>query len=745
MTSFFQRFFSQRLIPLLALTLTIPQTQAGDLNLVGTEMIRLLQNGHYERQAYDEDMGQRFLKGYLLGLDSNKIYFTEAEVEGFRLNYGSKLHDLMVEGKALAPAHEIFELYRTRVKEQTVFIEKLLVEKEFTFDSARTLHTDREKLPWPADLEAMRTQWELFLEESLLSETVRREKLDHIAEAQGKESPFKVGASISKKISLRQERFLKAVNDSDESDIANYLFSAVTRSHDPHCEYQSPREHERFRINVSNQLVGIGASLQAEDDGATKIVGIINDGPADRQGDLKLGDRIVGVSPLNDGKFESVMFLNLNKVIEKILGAEGAEVGLKISDGDSVDAPGHVVVIKRGKVVMKAELASAKIYSYLNGQKLGVITIPSFYFPYEGGGNSVSNDVRDILKRFKQEGVNGVVLDLMNNGGGSLDEVATMVGLFVPRGPVVQTKTTSGYVGSLKSSSRIPLYKGPLVMLTTKASASATEILAAALQDYNRAVIVGSSSTFGKGTIQRPVDIARYLPPLVVDRNLAGHVKFTTGKYYRVSGGSVQQLGVIPDVILPAMAHLSDEAEFGEKFNDYALPYDVIRKAAEFNPLNRANLFLSSLGTQSEERVKQSQDFKYRVEDIELLKEELADPETTLNIEKRRAKLAEFESRRDIRNAERRTRFAKMEKQDEIAFKAYRLKLDDLDLETLPTYDSEADEDLFMRREESEIDKLDDTPEWPSGIHPVQREGMSVLLDLIEVTQANEIAGTLKN
>ncbi|MEN8694180.1 MAG: carboxy terminal-processing peptidase [Akkermansiaceae bacterium] len=738
--------FRRLLMPLAALAAYSPLKSAGaDLNLVGIEMVRLLQNGHYSRIPYDAKLGQRFFDEYIEGLDPDKIYFTQPEVDRFRAELGGTIQELLVQGKALAPAGEIFALYRSRVEEQTVFINQLLAEGQFSFESDRVLVTDREELPWPTNVEVIKEEWKLFLEESLLAETIRREKIDHIAEAQAKPSPFKNGMTIQKKIELRQERFLKAIQDSNEADIANYLFSAVTRSHDPHCEYQSPREHERFRINVSNQLVGIGASLSAEDDGATKIQGIVRGGPADLQGGLKLGDRIVAVSPKNDGNFESVMFLHINKVVELILGAEGTEVGLKISEGDSADAPGHVIVIQRGKVVLKEDLTSSKIYDYKNGEKIGVITIPSFYFPYEGGGNSVSLDVRNILERFKKENVSGVVLDLTNNGGGSLDEVATMVGLFVPRGPVVQTKTTTGYIESLKSSSRVAFYKGPLVMLTTKASASATEILAAALQDYNRAVIVGSSSTYGKGTIQRPVDIGSWLPTLPFSaRDKAGHVKFTTGKYYRVSGGSVQQRGVIPDIILPSMARLSDEAEFGEKFNEYALPYDVIRVAAGFKPLARENLFSTVLSARSAKRVLESQDFKYRLEDIEILKKERAKKSNTLNLEKRRAELAEFEARREARNSERRARFARMEELDQGTFQIYRMNLEDLGVAQLTPFDPKNDEDQYMRREKSEIDQLDDTPEWPSGIHPVKREGMKVLLDLIEVTKSSEANGTLQ-
>ncbi|MDA7877069.1 carboxy terminal-processing peptidase [Akkermansiaceae bacterium] len=735
--------FRLTLAPIIA-SLFIPAmtAPAADLNLVGSEMVRMLQNGHYGRLAYDQKLGTRFLNEYLEAIDPQKVYFTQTEVDVLRKNYGSRFQDLLTAGEALPVAQQIFDLYRSRVREQVASFQKILKEEKFTFDSDSSINTDRDDLPWPKDLAEMRTLWRLDLEDLVLSEIIRREQIDHLAKSQEKESPFINDPTPAEKISLRYDRFIKAVNESSPADVANYLFSAVARSHDPHCEYQSPREHEQFTIAVSNQLVGIGASLQAEDDGATKIRGIVNGGPADIQGDLQLGDRIIAVDSLNNGNFESVLFLPIGKVVEKILGKEDTEVGLKVSEGSSLDAPGHVIVIKRGKITIKEKLVTAKIREFNSGKKLGIIDIPSFYFPYGQSTKSVSDDLEAVLKRMMKENVDGIALDLRSNGGGSLDEVVRLAGFFVPgsRVPIVQAKSTSGYTEPLKAPQRRPLYTGPLVMLTSKGSASATEILAAALQDYNRAVIIGESSTYGKGSIQRNFDISNQMP-VISDRENAGHIKFTTGKYYRVTGGSVQQRGVVSDVVLPG---ISDAGEYGEAFAEYALPYDMIRKAAGFEPLNKRNLFLPLLQEKSEARLAQDQDFTYLRKDIARLTKENEESSRSLNIETRRQKLAEGEERRSTRNAERRARFAKMEEEDKKSLTSYRLTLDDIEEDSLPIVDTENDDQTYMRSEKSKIAALDDTPEWPSGIDPVERESLNVLRDLAEVIKANRVAGTLR-
>ncbi|MDB4538080.1 carboxy terminal-processing peptidase, partial [Akkermansiaceae bacterium] len=582
------------------------------------------------------------------------------------------------------------------------------------------------------------------LEEALLAESLRREGIAKRAKEQGKENPLDKELSPEKKIAQRYERYLQTITKTDEEDVANYFLSAVARAHDPHSEYFSARELQEFKVSIKNELVGIGALLRSEDDGATKIDGIVNNGPADRQGELQLKDRVVAVDSMNDGNWVDIMFLPIDKVVEMIRGKEGAEVALKVEPADGAPGETRVIVIRREVVTMKDELATAEIYSYGDGadaNKLGVVKLPSFYFDPDDRNIRVSVDLERLLERLKKEKIDGLVIDLRGNGGGSLEEVRRITSFFVGAGPAVQIKATSGFIKSLGSDSpRKPIYDGPLVVLTDKGSASASEILAGALQDYNRAVIVGESSTFGKGTVQQPLEISRFMP-LFADQERAGAVKLTIQKFYRVAGSSTQMEGVVPDIVLPS---IRDALEVGEKYAKHALPHDTIKQAGDFRPFNRQNLFLSVLEERSEARVKSSKDFEYVIEDRERVIERVKKNTVSLNIEKRRAEIAENEVRRKARNAERLKRFEIQEKKDEKEFSIYRMTLDDIAKEKLPKVDRESDNERHMRRAKDAIADLDDTPEWPSGLDATKREGLEILGDLVDAVKASKIAGVLR-
>jgi len=449
------------------------------------------------------------------------------------------------------------------------------------------------------------------------------------------------------------------------------------------------------------------------------------------------------VDSLNNVEWVDIMFMSLDKVVEKIRGKENTSVALKVQPADGAAAETRIIVIDRELVTMKDGLATAEIYEFDRGVsklKLGMIRIPSFYFDYEDRSKRVSVDVEALLERLKEEGIDGLAIDLRGNGGGSLEEVRLLTGFFVGRGPVVQIKATNGHVKSLPSGSRKPTYKGPMAVLVDKGSASASEILAGALQDYNRAVIIGESSTFGKGTVQQPIDIASYMP-FFGDDYRAGYVKLTIQKFYRVSGDSTQKKGVVPDIILPST---NDALEVGEAFADHSLEFDQIRKAGDFRAYNRDNLFIPVLRAKSEARLSEDQEFKYLREDIKRIEKRLEENRSSLNREVRRNEIAENDQRRKERNKERIERFAKIEKADAKAFKVYRLTLDDVKADKLPLVNREQDREQHMRRTEDKIADLDDTPEWPSGIDAEKREGLSVLKDLVEVFKEGKMAGILK-
>jgi carboxyl-terminal processing protease len=535
--------------------------------------------------------------------------------------------------------------------------------------------------------------------------------------------------------------------DADDEEIASLFLQSVARTYDPHSDYLSHREMESFRIGMTHELIGIGAQLQGDDDGATKIVGIVIGGPADREGTLKLNDRIVGVNTLATGRPEDmidVMFMRIDKVTSLIRGQDGTRVALKIEPASGPPGETRIVVIQRGRVEMKDEQASGELIEILDKQqamrRLGVITLPSFYADFDDGNIRCSVDMERILKRLVAEGIDGLMVDLRNNGGGSLDEVRRITGFFIPPGPVVQVKNAVGRAEARSSSAGKPLYNGPMVVATDRSSASASEILAGALQDYHRAVLVGDASTYGKGTVQQLQDISQKMS-LWSARDRAGHIKLTIQKFYRPSGSSTQKEGVVPDIVLPSPA---DALEFGEAYLDRVLPHDRIAPAPKFRPGDRNHLFVERLLEESNARVGSSKDFSYLIEDVMKNSARIKANRLSLNIEKRRQEIAEAESVDRQRNRERRERFAKMAEEDRSRFRFFKITLDGLDQEAaLQPYEPSAESE-YMRMAKADEEELDDTPEWPTGIDPVKRESLHVLRDLVEVTETARMTGIIK-
>ena len=713
-----------------------------DFNVVGREMAGMLQNSHYARIQFNADLSAKILSDYLADLDSARLYFTQQDVDAFEKKYGRRLHELLIKGRCMEPANEIYKVFSQRVTERVDFAKKLLKNSEFSFDSEKAVMRTRKDAEWPSSQQAAEEVWKMQIEEALLSEILRRDSVKRMAQEQGKKNPLASEKGPEDKIAQRYDRFQRSIGEADEEDVANYFLSAVAAAHDPHTDYMSTREMERFRSGMSNSLVGIGALLQAEDDGATKIMGIVVGGPADKQGELKLNDRIVGVDSVNKGEVVDIMYMKIDHVVEMIRGKVDTEVRLKVEP--SGGAPGEVkfITIKRGRVELKDELASAEVIEMkgdIGNRRIGWLQLPSFYMDFEDGDPSVSADVRKLLNRLNQEQVDGLVLDLRRNGGGSLEEVRRITGFFVGRGPVVQIKDTIGRIESKEALFREPIYKGPLLVVTDKSSASASEILAGALQDYNRAVIVGDSSTFGKGTVQQPMEIGRYFR-FFEDNTRAGYLKTTIQKFYRVSGSSTQKLGVEPDIVLPS---LTDALEIGEAYLKHPLDHDLIREAPNFKPRERDDLFIPMLKERNEARVKKAQDFQYIVDDVDRTKQRIAANAISINRVKREAELSDSEKRRKNRNAERRERFAEMEANDRERFKFFRLTLDNLKADTLPEVDREKDAEAFMRRAKDKEDDLDDTPLWPSGLDPVKREALSIVGDLVDQLDKASTVGVL--
>ncbi len=708
-------------------------------------MAIMLQNSHFPRLPFNAQLSKRFLDDYLRDLDSARVYFTQTDVDRFTKDYGDRLQTILLQGNCMQPATDIYQVFRKRVETRVALAKKLLKEESFDFSKDETTMRSRKEAPWPKDEAEANALWHQQLKEAVLSENLRREMVARMAKEKGKEDPLKGERDPKERLALRYERFLHSVNDVDEEEIAKYFLSAVARAYDPHTDYMGFRDMERFKDGMKNALVGIGALLQAEEDGATKITGIVVNGPADKQGVLKLNDRIVGVDPHDSGEMIDIMFMKIDKVADLIRGKESTQVKLKIEPAGAPPGETRLVVIGRDKVELKDEQASAEMIEMKSAEgppiRMGWITLPSFYADMDEGTTRCSVDVERILERLIKEKMDGLILDLRNDGGGSLEEVRRMTGFFINRGPVVQVKNTLGQIQVKDTDKPKPLYEGPMVVLTDKTSASASEILAGALQDYNRALIVGGSSTFGKGTVQQPMDIGRMLP-FFAARERAGWLKVTIQKFYRPSGSSTQMDGVASDIVLPS---LIDALDVGEEHLDHALPHDRIRKAAEFEALNPDDLFRPRIKELSELRTRANKEFSYTSEDVARAKQRIAENKVSLDKAKREQELAEAETLQRKRNAERRELFSVIQQQDRMVFKFSKLSLDDIAKGSdMHEYDPSKKEDGFMRRAKDETADLDDTPEWPSAMDPVKREGVMVLKDLIETTGKARMAGVLK-
>jgi carboxyl-terminal processing protease len=735
-------------ISLVALSNSACAQQQADFNEVGRQMAIMLQNSHFARLPYNAELSRKFFDDYLKDLDFQRLYFTQGDVDGFSAKYGDRLHTSLLQGNSMDAATDIYAVFKVRVAERIALAQELL-EGEFEFTADDSVMMSRKDAAWPADEAEAKLIWTRQIKEAVLSETLRRELITKMAKEQGKPDPGADDVDPRKKVSLRYKRLLASVQDADDEDVANYFLSAVARAYDPHTDYMSFREMNRFKGDMKNELVGIGALLQAEEDGATIIKGIVVGGPADKQGSLKLNDRVVGVDTLNSGTAEGmtdIMFMPIDKVVELIRGKQGTKVGLKVEPSGGAPGATEMVVIEREKVELKDEQASGELIEMKNDEgevrRIGVITLPSFYADFDEGLTRCSVDVERILLRLMEEKMDGLLFDLRNNGGGSLEEVRRMTGFFVESGPVVQVKNTLGQVQVKDSDAGKPIYSGPMVVLIDRSSASASEILAGALQDYNRAVVIGDSSTFGKGTVQQPMDIGQMLPLFAV-REKAGYLKVTIQKFYRPSGSSTQMDGVVSSIALPS---ITDALDIGESYLDNALPHDRIRPAADFRALDPQALFLPKLKERSLERIEASQDFKYVIEDVIKAKERIKQNSVSLNKAVREKELAESDVQKKERNAERLKRFAKIAEQDAKRFTFYKLTLDDLEKGAdLKAYDPSKENGDYMRRAVDETESLDDTPKWPTGLNIEKREAIHVLRDLVDETEKAKMVGWLKS
>ena len=712
---------------------------APNYGTIAQYVANLIQNNHYSRTDFEDEVSEKFLESYLKFLDSNKLYFNQKDIDSFNKKYKTTLDDYIFEG-SIQPATDIYNLYVERVTKRVEKIKEILNTKEFKFDSDRTVEKRRKDSDWAADEQACDQLWENILEGQLLEEEIRKRRQTERAKELGKKLEDILGddskESPKEKILNRYTRFMETLDKNDKEEACNFFLSTLSQVYDPHSEYFSQSELENFQVNMQNKLVGIGALLQM-DDGAAKIQGLVVGGPADRGGELQIGDRIVGVSQGSDNEMVDILYMKLNRVVDMIRGEKNTTVILKVVPTDAPDET-KLISIVRDEVKLKDKAANAELIEVMGDDgvatKIGWINLYAFYADMQRGTVSCSFDVKRLLERLKKEKIESLVIDLRGNGGGSLEEAIRLTGLFIDGGPVVQAKSAKGRITNKKSKVPNAIYDGPLVVLTDRSSASASEIFAAALQDYGRAIVVGDKSTFGKGTVQTVMPVRNYMPAIFPKdtKDRAGALKVTIQKFYRIAGGSTQLKGVVPDIILPSYR---DALETGEESLPNALEHDSIAKMKyESLDLQETRQQLLKL---SEQRVKSDKEFNYIIEDNKRYKEINDRNEVSLNIEKRFEENKKEKERRKTRNVNRKKLFEEIEKKEKGKFKVTRLTLDNVDKNEIePTDNFKRPEDESMRRAKDKEKELEEeTPDFPHFLSPTKREALEIAEDLIRVSK----------
>src|SRR5438309_5833124 len=709
-------------------TIAAPPAMAASRETIAMSVGRLLEEGHYTRQKLNEDVSRKFLQTYLEMLDFSHLFFTQKDVDDLNAKYGSSMAGDVLLGN-LKPAYEIYALYTKRMDDRVAKIKELL-KQPIDFKGSATVELSRQKSSWPKDDAEADQLWRGRIANELLQE--------HLSE-----HPIEPPAQL---VARRYDRLARNVHEEDKDEQMKLYLDALAQAYDPHSEYLSKADMKNFSINMGLSLVGIGAMLRSED-GYAKIESLVPGGPAQADGRLKVGDRITAVAQ-GPADYVDVREMRLDKVVEMIRGKKGTHVRLLVIPSDATDPSRRKnVELVRDEIKLKDQEARADIIIRKdeNGDpiKLGWLTLPSFYADMDRHQKSTTRDVLALLKRLKKENIAGLVIDLRRNGGGSLEEALSLTGLFLKSGPIVQTKDYNGSIRVSANPDPGIAYSGPMVVLTSRQSASASEIFAAALQDYGRAVVVGDKNTFGKGTVQTILEIGRFTSLLGSRSQDDGALKLTIQKFYRVAGGSTQLHGVASDIVLPS---LSDLPELGEGALKNCLPYDEVPSAKYAKWSDTHSLFLDQLKRRSAERVQNDPEFHYVSEDMERYRHKLDENRISLNEDTRHKELDEDKIRKEARSKER---LARHEEEPRI----YRLTLDTVDKPNLQlimfpgklaeakskgTSPKVAPEAAADSESDDVIGGPDDTKE--PAIDPERDEALNILNDLADLSRGPKTA-----
>lgn len=602
--------------------------------MIARQVGALLEDNHYSQQRIDDAMSPRVMDKFLDGLDGQRSYFLASDITEFQA-YRLRFDDMIRTGD-LEPAYAMFARYQQRNRERIRHALSLLdQEPDFTRDE--TFEFDREKSPWPATPAELDELWRKRVKNDAISLLLTGKTWDEAREV----------------LRTRYDRVLKRADQVKPEEVFEVFLNSYANTFDPHSSYFSPRNSEEYKIQMSLNYEGIGASLQLVDDYVT-IMNLIEGGPAAASGALSVNDRITAVGQGKQGPMTDVVGWRIDDVVQLIRGKGGTLVRLQILPvGAAPGSPERVVEFTRGKVTLEAQAARKELKTINRGNteyRIGIINVPGFYSDYDGqragdkNYRSTTRDVRRLIEELKAENIDGLVIDLRGNGGGFLPEAQSLTGLFVDQGPVVQVQFANGEREVLDDPDAGIAYDGPLVVVIDRFSASASEIFAGAIQDYRRGVVVGQRS-FGKGTVQNLVPLSRWSA-----RPVNGQLTVTIGKFYRVTGESTQHRGVEPDVELASPIRLKD---VGESALDDALPWDRIDRA-EFRALDTRLPSIAKLALEENARQKRDPDYRWLVEDIAALNRLRDQSSISLNIEKRRAERTMLETNRLSRENARR-------------------------------------------------------------------------------------------
>lgn len=633
----------------LSLALLTAATAAPDRTFKTTPAMRLetralmqmLEVYHYNKDAVTAANYPQLISDYLAELDPQRLFFTAEDEKAFLRQYGARIEtDLAYLGN-IDVAFEIYKVYEQRVQARTTWIFERL-KSDIDLDTQEIYTPDRSKNPFPADTTAADDLWRRRIKYEVLQSVLSKKPVEEAKNT----------------VRKRYERMLKNLSDTESADVQERYLTTLTRMYDPHSDFFSSDTLQDFSIQIKLSLIGIGAVLSIEEDGNCVVREVVPGGPAFNSGQIKPNDKIVAVKQ-QEGETIEVIGMKLRRIVDMIRGEKNTKVTLTILPHDELDATKtKTVVITRDIIKLNSSRASASLYEVPGENNettpIGVIALNSFYGPSDDAEDSdvkstASQDVAELIGKLKQQGIKGLVIDLRRNGGGLLSEAVDLTGLFVTQGPVVQVRDSLGKITVDSDTNQSVTYDGPLAVLTSRFSASASEIFAGALQNYGRAVIIGDSSTHGKGTVQAVLEMNRFMPRLSQDITNTGAAKLTVQKFYLPNGSSTQMKGVIPDITLPS---IDDYLPIGEASLPHALIWDEI-KSTSFKAKTLAPTFLNPLIEASRARQETFEEFVYLKKSIDWFKERQEQKTISLNLQQREAlKLSDEEFKKKM-DAER--------------------------------------------------------------------------------------------